>query len=67
MEWMDKITGVISSLLNNQVHEQVKQHSDSGLCEFNGVHRQTDEFASSLYNFVPIKGNDTVLKSNSFV
>jgi Arf-GAP/coiled-coil/ANK repeat/PH domain-containing protein len=23
MEWMDKITGVISSLLNNQVHEQV--------------------------------------------
>ncbi|KAG0615040.1 hypothetical protein M758_5G009800 [Ceratodon purpureus] len=23
MEWMDKITGVISSLLNNQIHEQV--------------------------------------------
>lgn len=27
MDWMDKITGVIASLLNNQVPEQVGRHS----------------------------------------
>lgn len=26
MDWMDKITGVIASLLNNQVPEQVGRH-----------------------------------------
>ncbi|KAG0569778.1 hypothetical protein M758_6G111100 [Ceratodon purpureus] len=65
MDWMDKITGVIASLLNNQVPEQRPYRSPMGAHQRTGSESSTLSAASSEYDGSEDTGSSRPYSSGS--